>query len=496
MRHPLRAGLAIAALAGVFLAGCGRRRAEPEVEIVRQAAIPEKLATASFSRSGHHIAFTVEGEKTGRAIVDGREERPYDGVTNVDFAPNGEHYFYGGQRGETWFLVRDGREIAELGSLTNLSGVNRMIDLIGGDFRIRISSTLAIWFAKESDSYLVLAYKGQTGRIFRDRSWLPIEYGSFWHEGMAWSDDGRHYSFAVAPLGNSIPTMYLDGRPGPTAESIDSATYLQPGNKLIYRLKRGDTWTLMAGTEPLPGWGPLVGALLVSRDRRHIAGLTRKPDGRQAVVVDGAEGPAFPSVSWEMGGGAFGLGATGSFSWNSKATAHAHLATLGPEDNGATAVVLNGKVIDRQPKIRERSLAVSDDGRAVAYAVQFDKQWAIAVNGVVQARYEEVGDPVFPRDSAQPVYAAKTAGGWTLQGLAQPMTYAGVGPLVAVPAGRVAYAAKLAGGKWQVFLSGKPLGKAYEGILSSPPPRFIDDESELSFIAKEGNRLIWISVLF
>jgi hypothetical protein len=490
-------------LAAVFLGGCTRaprvevaRERTPKVTVTREVVLPDNVAL-TYSQDRDRIAYQIEAPKGRRVVIDGREEREYEAVTLVLFSSTGQHAFYGGQRDQKWYLVRDGAEVAELGSLTNLSRADRMPQTLGDEqgYSMFFSTPLASWFAAKAENYMTIGYDGD-GRFFKDGQWLPLKFSSFQLGGIAISPDGRHYCAAVTPAGDSRTTLFVDGEPGPTGDTFEDAAYLEPNDSLVYRVSHGHDWTMVVNGAPLSGHGSPMGNLEISGDNRHWAALVRTPGGKQAVVVDGAEEPAFSKVFWREGGppSPFTTRDIGSFAWNAGATAHAYVASLGNDPKGPKGVVVNGKIVDRAAAMREQSVALSDDGNVAAYVVKLGKQYGLAVNGAVWGRYSEIMDPVFPGGWKTPVYAANSGDGWTVWGLAEPLSYSKMGPLAAGGQGRVAFAAKVQSGGWQVFVNGKPIAKAYEGIMAFPPLRF--RENELSFLAKDGKKLMSVKVVF
>ncbi len=453
----------------------------------RTVAIPKNFKSVKFSQDGDRVAFGVEQNGKFHAIVDGKAGPLYDDVTVIEFSPKGNHYYYGGKRDGKYYLVIDGKEVAELGGLTSLTQ-GTSLHFIGGEYTVTMWSTLAIWFAEKADNYFVLCYPKNTGKIFKDGSWLPVEFQSFWHEGMAFSSDGNHYSFAVSPLGSRRPTVYIDGIPGPQFDSIDGTTYLQPGNRLVYRGERNGNWILMEGDRALQGYGPLADTIKASTDHMHLAVLVKKEGGKQAAVVDGKEETAFPKIDWGYAGF---ISRLGSFVWNKDFTAHAYVAYLTNEKTSAMVVVHNGKSLGARSEIRGSSLSISDDGKHVAYAIKDKDKWAIVVDEAAKEAYEEVGDPIFMSTEGKIIYAAKTAKGWVIKGLPESVSFLDVGPLIRGPKNEIAYAAKIEGGKWQVFLNDKPFSNQFDGIVTQAWLRF-DSSGSLRFVAKDGDKLIWV----
>lgn len=479
-----RTSLAVIICFLIGISSCAKKGSISEVQI---GTIPKDFKTVTFSQDAKHVAFGVENDGKFRAIVDGKEGPPYEDITVVEYSPQANHFYYGGKREGKWYLVRDGKETAELDGLTSLTQ-GTGLHYIGEKITVTMWNTLAIWFAEKADNYLVLCYVGHTGKIFKDGSWLPVEFESFWHRGMAFSPDGKHYSFAVTPLGSDRPPEYIDGIPGPRFDNIDGATYLQPGNRLMYRGQSNSVWTLMEGKEAVQGYGPLAGDIKVSKDDMHLAALVQKEGGKQAVVVDGKEETAFPRINWGFTGW---FSVQSSFVWNKDYTSHAYVAYLTDEKQSPMAVILDGKPTQALSEIRGSSLSISDDRKHVAYAAKDQDKWSVVVDEVAQERFEEVSDPVLTGPEAKVVYGAKSSKGWAIKGLSDTTFFSELGPLVRGPNNEVAYAAKIGDGKWQVFLNERPISRPFDNIVGQTGLEF-ESSGSLRFVAKDGDKLVLV----
>jgi hypothetical protein len=473
--------------------GCGG-----DTVIVKTVAVPVDFKSVSFSTDGRRVAFGVEEEvKKAKdkawVIVDGHPEKVYEDVTVVAFSPDGEHYFYGGYTMGAWYLVRDGQEITRLGNLTNLTQSTGLFET-GGKMSVTIWRPLAIWFATAADNYMVIGYQDNLGGIFKDGQWLPVKFRTFNHQGMAFSPDGQHYCFAVQPQGDYMTHVYADGQPGPGFESVMSALYLQPGDRLIYAGERGGDWKLITGNQPSATMEHLVGAIIASEDGRHLATLTDMPDGQQRVIVDGREDPSFPKIAWVFEGF---FTSEGSFTWNKDCTSQAYMVVAETGDaaegeNAPQAVVHNGRRLTTFPEIRGSSIVLSPDGRHVAYAARPAEKWTIVVDDIVGPTFDEVGNPVFVGPENTAVYAARQDKDWSIPAITGCGPFAGLRLLTVSPDHRhVAFAAKTAGEKWQVYLDDQPVSEPYDAIIENTGLQF-EPEGTLRFVARRGNEIIWV----
>ena len=465
--------------------------------------IPDGFKAISFSRRGGHVAFVIPEGKRFRAVIDGRQEQSYDQVSIIVFAPSGRHYYYGAYRDKQWHLVRDGKEVVELGRLTSITQGTGLV-LIGEPATFTIWRPLIGAFAENADNYMVIGYGPQGGRLFKDGDWLPVSFRSFTLRGMAFSPDGKHYGFDVELPDAAKPTLYIDGTNAGHGE-IDDLGYRAASGRFIYRQRRDRTsWTLMEDQAPVPGFPPLPdshwrGSYALSLGGHHIAALVKKGD-QEAVVIDGMEEPPFPTVDWAIEGDVGGY--AGSLTWSNDGNSHAYavydkkltsFTTFGEVKDFPSEVVLNGKPLGKQGPVRGSSVALSDDGKHLAYAVKQDDGWLVVVDGVKGPKYHEVGNPVFRKDG-RPVYAAKTDRGWELRGAQEAGPFEQVSGLIVGRGGaRVAFAAKSADGKWQVFRDGKAVSEPFDGIVAQPGLRF-DRAGSLRFVGKAGHALKWVTV--
>lgn len=495
--------IAITGLCLWLLVSCSKK---PEAEsaaatqadpvVVRKTVrIPKDYLAAMFSRDGERVAFRVAENDQYHAVVDGRREASYEALTVVEFSPQGDHYFYGGQRDGKWHLIRDGKEIAELGSLTSLHfQIAPDIRLLGeqrNSILFTSMEALAIWFSEQSDSYLTLAYQGGTGRVFQDGAWLPLQYESFYHRGMAISPDGKQHAMTVGLAAGQQATLYLNGQPITQADSISDATFVQPGNRLLYCAGTDETRRLMEGTKQVPGIGPVAGSMITSADRRHFAIPLQSANGGQTVFVDGQQEASYPEILWENPGAMFSEG--GSFVWNADGTSHAYVARLKNEKDSPEAVIHNGKALDPQMDVRHSSVVLSTDGKHAAYAAKKDNGWRVVVDNAPLEVFQDIGDIRFLGASDKVVYTAKTEKGWAVHGAGASPLFEAMAGLATDPAGaHLAYAAKLGEMKWQVYVDGEPVGDPCDGVVNRPGLSVMASGT-VNFTARVGDQLTWFN---
>ncbi|MBF0327649.1 MAG: hypothetical protein HQL10_00655 [Nitrospirae bacterium] len=79
--------------------------------------------------------------------------------------------------------------------------------------------------------------------------------------------------------------------------------------------------------------------------------------------------------------------------------------------DGQMRVVHNGKK-GKLYQVVESNMALSPDGRRVAYGARLGEKWFIVIDGNEEGPFEEKGQPVFSPDSKHVAYEAKVRGLW------------------------------------------------------------------------------------
>jgi Tol biopolymer transport system component len=145
-------------------------------------------------------------------------------------------------------------------------------------------------------------------------------------------------------------------------------------------------------------------------------------------------------------------------------------------------VVVDGKAGQEFDEIGVFSVIFSPDGKRLAYSAKRDKQWSVVVDGQVGAGYDGAisGTPIFSPDSKRVAYVTETKGKWSVVVDGQPgAEYAGIWGLRFSPdSRRVAYAARR-DKKWSTVVDGQP-GAEYEDILG---PVFSPDSKRVAYAA-------------
>ena len=63
-----------------------------------------------FSPHSERVAYAAKVGSKQFVVVDGKEQKQYDGVGLLTFSPQGNHIAYAAKRGDKWLVVIDGKE--------------------------------------------------------------------------------------------------------------------------------------------------------------------------------------------------------------------------------------------------------------------------------------------------------------------------------------------------------------------------------------------------
>ena len=225
---------------------------------------------------------------------------------------------------------------------------------------------------------------------------------------------------------------------------------------------------------------------IVSADMRHVVYLARGescPSGmKRCVILDGQPTPGRHEAS------RFGL----ALSFDGK-----HVAYV-TDEGKKWAVVVDGQPgqgFDGGMLSGPTGLIFSPDGKRLAYLADVGKRRVAVVDSQAGAGYDQILPPVFSPDSRRVGYAARTGKHWTVVVDGQPgPEFDGnwaSGPFYLTfssDSQHVAYAARK-GMQWSVVLDGRP-GVAYDDIVG---PTFSPDSRHIAYGARQGDK--WQAVV-
>jgi Tol biopolymer transport system component len=149
-----------------------------------------------------------------------------------------------------------------------------------------------------------------------------------------------------------------------------------------------------------------------------------------------------------------------------------------------TCIFVDGHSTLALGKVAAGSLALSPDGKRVAYAVKSGKRWALVVDGHVGVENDEVGQGslTFSPDGKHLAYAARIGNRWREVMDGQPgEEYENVsGPVFSPDGKHVAYRAQPNRSKWTVVVDGRP-GDDYDNITG---PIFSPDSKHIAYVTR------------
>ena len=227
--------------------------------------------------------------------------------------------------------------------------------------------------------------------------------------------------------------------------------------------------TVRLKEERIGPWYPLERDAVWSEDGRHLAYVSREPDG-EFVVLDGARGACFERIE------------TGSLVLSPDATTVGYVAERGAEMHA----VIGGHVGPACAAIKESGIVFSSDSRRHAYVVvEGDVEYAM-VDGDPKDLYERVTEPVFHPDGTEVAYVGRLDGRDHLVVDDQVRSVHDTivtGSVVYSATGILAYAA-LHGGRAFVVVDGNR-SRSHDAVGG---PVFSPDGRRLAYVATEGEQ--------
>jgi len=224
------------------------------------------------------------------------------------------------------------------------------------------------------------------------------------------SPDGEHLVYVADKDGSKF--VVLDGREGGEYDAIATSPILSPdGKRTAYIADNGAGWcTVVDGRE-----GPVYDeirkeSLQFSPDSRRVIYVAKKSSGRSVVVVEGTEGPEYPSIGMPV------------FSRDGQRLAYV-VDVAAPDAGGkrAQAIVLDGTEGahytiggagmfggDHNGEDIITSVTFSPDGRRVAFVVTVLREYRLArqliVDGTEVATCHRIGGLAFSPDGQHLAY--------------------------------------------------------------------------------------------
>jgi uncharacterized repeat protein (TIGR03803 family) len=301
---------------------------------------------------------------------------------------------------------------------------------------------------------------------------------------LLFSPDGMHLAFA-ANKGPGEAVMVVDLKEGPVFDQIGYGRFSPVGHRFMYTATKGGQHFAVVDGQVSPGY-KLVNPSesWFSDDGKHLGILVTGSDGKQRVILDGKEGPAFQGIQKVR------VSHTGRV---------AYVVNASATDPNDTHMVIDGEV---GPKFAVIYPAIfSDDGTHVAYFAQkLDRQanggypWVAVIDGKESPEYLKINRLILSPDGAHCCYTAMAANGRQsstyaiVDGQKSP-DYADVESALYSPDGKhLAYIATTTGatgGKFVVVRDGKE-EDAWETIDNSSL-KFSPDSQHFAYTVRQGS---------
>jgi hypothetical protein len=271
----------------------------------------EEYINSSYPKEpGNPPAYVIKRGEKWHVMLNGKLGPPYDQIgNNIIFSRDKKHMLIRASRGRYDFIVLDGIEGKERGSITEnsyafgpdgkpayvmLDGRGRWVvigdiengpyDYVLGEIKFSEDGKRNA-FVAERDRQRFVVIDGVEGPKFDDIT-LDIRF----------SGDGRRYSYAGKRGGKQYAV--IDGV-ATAYDEISSLVFSPDGKHLSVCARRGENWlTLVDGVEQ--GTADIrISRIIFSPDSRRFAGWAQKgvKGDRQLIVIDGVPGQTYDGVS-------------------------------------------------------------------------------------------------------------------------------------------------------------------------------------------------------
>jgi hypothetical protein len=338
---------------------------------------PAATGGLALSPGATRSAYVRPKEAGVCAVIDGAEGPVYAGIgrSGVIFSDDSGHWAYAAQKDQRWFVVSD-------------AGEGDPFDAVRDD---------TITFGPDG----TLAFAAQ-----RAGKWRVVAGG---REGEA-HDRIVEGSIVFNPAGGDPAYAADDGAGefvvhgkarGLTYSRVGRPRFSRDGARLAYAAStRDESFVVVDGEAAAPRHGAVAVhplSVMFSPDGRRIAYVAGGPDGRERVVLDGAEGKAYDRVFDD------------SLAFAADSSRLAYVAKVGKR----TAVVLDGVEVGRHDGVAPGTVRLSPDGRRVAYvAERAGKDGSVrrcpAVDGAEGNPYDWIGEaPCFSPDGRHVAFIAQ-----------------------------------------------------------------------------------------
>ncbi len=395
----------------------------------KEGATCEGIERFFLSPGGNHYAYIASRGNKEYAVIDGRQEREYDGIGpkkkdkelsqnpfikllwgsppafDLCFSPDERRAAYLARLGDREFMVVDRQEgpkfdFVGLGTVST-EGLNAEGNpCLQGSAPFSANSKRVVYVAETKGDE-----RGHRKRMVVVDGQVSPEYDNI--TPVLLSPDGRHIAYGVSQRTGrrnweeeEEGFVVLDGRPGPRCYGgIGSLLFSPDSQSLAYtylvakREGHWGSWVVLNGEAGLMHGEKTVRDLTFSPDSKHLAYVAEPYDPKRegsrkvSVVIDGRVGPEYEWVS--------GI----SFSQDSK-----HFVYVAKDENQKRFVVIDGtpgptwKVVD--------AFRFSPDSNHYAYVAQDQNGLRIVVDEKPGPIYVWGNEPIFSPDSQRVAYVA------------------------------------------------------------------------------------------
>jgi WD40 repeat protein len=333
------------------------------------------------------------------------------------------------------------------------------------------------------------------------------------------SPDARHVAYIRD--GN---TLVLDGQPQKTYHQVSGVNFSPNGKWPAYAASDGKSWFVVVGMREEAPY-QRVGEPVFGPDSKRLAYVAQQADGTRVVVVNSKPGKPYDRIFdgrivFSGDGQHLAYGALSGEKWHlvvdeqegpavnffgsssgiclSQDGSQVACAVLihSDKEHPAWGVMIHGKV---EPPYQEiADIALSRDGKRLAYAALKDDKWRVVVDGKEQKPYDTIaaGTLQFSADGAQLIYAAQADKKWRIvyNGREEPV-YDGIADVLLSPNGKLlAYTAQV-GRTEMVVLNNRPQ-RIYDRVgggtlvfsANSKRLGYVAHSGKATFVVVDGKR--------
>jgi Tol biopolymer transport system component len=337
-----------------------------------------------FSADGKHIVYIAsKDEKRKFVVLDGKEDKEYDGIGNLLFSADGKKLAYVAAVGGKQLVVVNGAE-------------GKPFDAIGEN---------TIVFSPNSEGVAYVAIRGDKNIVVVNGV-EQKEYKRLPGEPPIFSEDGKHIAYRAEAGVNRF--IVLDGIEGKAYDGVTRPIFSLNGKRFVYMAMKDNKFFLVVDGKEDRSYTPAGGVPSFSPDSKHVA-FTANINGKYAVVVDGSATDTYNLLTPLL--------------WSPDSKQYAYWATQNGRDGFVIQNKMNGRgtfpLQNKTPQKTVNGVAVlrfSLDGQRFAYSAGRGDKWFMVIDGIESQAYDAVhkDSPVFSQDGKHVCYAVEQNNKWSL----------------------------------------------------------------------------------